>query len=327
MPESVNRPWSSVLTGRGQARRPSGGSPEARRRRSRRVGAAPTLRTRTSTPCGRLTGHVDQPAVDDLLGPELDLGRGLLGVGVELGPAEADPGARGQGVDREERADAVRDASRRKRPSPSDGPWPSRACRVDLCSALSHGRAGSPDHVDAAPCHRLAVGVEHAAGDGHPCRGGGIGSRRRSGRSTCGARPADRPVVHGLVLHRQGVGKTAGAGGDGGERATADIAVSFSLWINMDLSTSWARAAAGRERPAGGCTGREGDRGPGRGVAQEGMRRTPRRAGAPGPRPARRRAGRRRGGSGRGGASRGPGQPAAERCRRAIGAVGRPRRG
>ena len=33
--------------------------------------------------------QVDQPAVDHLLGPERDVGGGLLGVGIELGPADA----------------------------------------------------------------------------------------------------------------------------------------------------------------------------------------------------------------------------------------------
>ena len=45
--------------------------------------------------------------------------------------------------------------------------------------------------------------------------------------------------------------------------------MNFSLWINMDLSTSWARAVA-ETRRSGGLSGRELDRGPGRDVAQVG---------------------------------------------------------
>ena len=51
---------------------------------------------------GRLTVHIEQLAADDLLGAESDLSRGLLGIGVEQDPAQAEAGRHGHGVDLEE---------------------------------------------------------------------------------------------------------------------------------------------------------------------------------------------------------------------------------
>ena len=115
-----------------------------------------------------------------------------------------------------------------------------------------------------------------------------------------------------------------GAGGDGGQERARMIAVSLSLWKSMVRRTSWARAAAGRRGPAGGgVTGREGDRGPGGGIAQEGRNG---RRGRPGRQDRAERGrgqARCRGGPGRSGACPAPGQPAAERAGRAAEATRR----
>ena len=95
MPASVNRPWSSVVTGPRPGADPfEAGSPrvETPSIRSDLGGPAHAARSELD-PGGRLTVHVDELAADDLLGAEPDLGGGLLGVGVELGPAEAEAGA------------------------------------------------------------------------------------------------------------------------------------------------------------------------------------------------------------------------------------------
>ncbi len=60
---------------------------------------APNLELDSS---GRLTVHIEQFATDDLLGAESDLSRGLLGIGVERDPAQAEAGRHRQGVDFEE---------------------------------------------------------------------------------------------------------------------------------------------------------------------------------------------------------------------------------
>ncbi len=49
-----------------------------------------------------------------------------------------------------------------------------------------------------------------------------------------------------------------------------DRAAALSLCTNMVFRTSWASAAAGAASPADGVTGRERDRGPCGGIAQEG---------------------------------------------------------
>ena len=71
----------------------------------------------------RLALHVEHPPADDLLRPQRDVGDGRVGVGVELGPADAvSRRHRGDDEPRMCRAEVVRGISIRKRPEPSQRP-------------------------------------------------------------------------------------------------------------------------------------------------------------------------------------------------------------
>ena len=123
-------------------------------------------------PGGRLAGQIDQLASDDLLGLQSDLGCGLLGVRVERGPAEAEPGGRGQGID------SIKESDRRG----PRGIQPEAAIGVGAAATEKDRRpervrgaidlAGPPDDVDNCSSDRLARRVEHASHHEHPARGG-----------------------------------------------------------------------------------------------------------------------------------------------------------
>ena len=118
-----------------------------------------------------------------------------------------------------------------------------------LIAGADPGRAGPRDQVDDRARDRLAVGVEHAAGDGHPARGGGIGFRR--GLGLVGV--ARRDFAAGAAGSFTGSSFIASEWASQpapvatAARSNKVIAVSFSLWSSMVRRTSWARAAAGAE--------------------------------------------------------------------------------
>ena len=130
MPVKVNRPWPSVVTGFGQARRragqarPRSGLGMSKRPPPSSEGLAVDAPQPDFNPSSRLTVHVDKPAADELLGLEVDLSGGLLGIRMELDAAKpgASTGCAGQGVDIEEAGRRGAEASMRKRPSPSAAP-------------------------------------------------------------------------------------------------------------------------------------------------------------------------------------------------------------
>ncbi len=98
MSGKVNRPRASVATAFGQARMPTEVADPWRTRigcgLSKRASSAGPIVTRHDAveleldPRGRLAAQIDQPAPDDLLGLQAELGPGLLGVGMELHAAE-----------------------------------------------------------------------------------------------------------------------------------------------------------------------------------------------------------------------------------------------
>ncbi len=177
-------------------------------------------------PGGRLTVDVDQPAADDLLGLEVDLGRGLLGVGVELHAAEgrAGPGGAGQGVDGEE-------------------PGRRGADRLDAEAAVAIGRALAEHdvrrslHVGIRPCTRpdvptMSTGTPAAGRPSGPStrpvtviRARAPGRIRRAGEAPSGPRLVRRDRRAGprrlratwSRARRQRAGQVAGAGGEGGD--------------------------------------------------------------------------------------------------------------
>ena len=89
--------------------------------------------------------HVEQPPVDHLLGPERDLGGGLIVVGVELDPADAIAGRHRDG--------AKILVARRGRPGRID-PEPARAVRAGV---------GERDHLGS----RRRRGPDRASGSAH----------------------------------------------------------------------------------------------------------------------------------------------------------------
>ena len=91
---------------------------------------------------GRRAGHVDQPDAHGLLGLEPDVGRGLLGVGVQLGPAESVPG---RGRQRDHLEDADRRGAGCVEAVPAVGTGLALAEQlvpVDLVAGADPGRAG-----------------------------------------------------------------------------------------------------------------------------------------------------------------------------------------
>ena len=135
-------------------------------------------------------------------------------------------------------------------------------------------RARRPDDVHRRTGRRLAVRV----------RARGRSTVIRAGRRGFGLRLWPGPIglprldpclrggrfLHGLLLHRQRAGEEAGAGGEGGEeqqghRGELELVDQHGLQDLLGQGRGGCRDAAG-----GGVTGRERDRGPGRGIAQEG---------------------------------------------------------
>ena len=83
--------------------------------------------------------------------------------------------------------------------------------------APTRGVTRPRDQVDDRAFDRLAVGVEHAAGDRHPGSGGGIGFRRWLGLVGVAWRDSSRRCGrfwHGVFLHGQRMGQPACAGGN-----------------------------------------------------------------------------------------------------------------
>ena len=132
---------------------------------------------------GRLAEKVKEPPVDHLLGPKRDVGGGLQGVDVELGPARAKPGP--------PRDHAKFIITRRRRPRDVDAKSTHAiAGRVpNLRHVQATGRSIQPDRRETrvnqhrGVGHRLASRVEHAADDEHSSRCGLVaGAVRFCGR-------------------------------------------------------------------------------------------------------------------------------------------------
>ena len=170
-PARVNRPCSSLIAGPGQA----GRSRQGRSSRSGRVILASPLFTYGVHPLDpqrdaprRLALHVEQPAPDHLLGPQGDVGGGRVGVGAELGPADAVSGRhRGD----EEPVVPCRGGARHldsgTGPDPSQRPWWWSSGRRS--GRASAGRTASTARRPSRPRRAPACpGIEHAAGDRHP---------------------------------------------------------------------------------------------------------------------------------------------------------------
>ena len=256
MPRMVNRPSASVVAGCGPGRRGlgaysrprSGGLRYARQASGDRAGHGPSPSTEIATPGTGRPLKVEQPPLDHLLGPERDVGGGLIGVGVELDPADAVARRDGDGADLV-MASTTRcaAASSRNRPEPS----PSRlADRRQVRSPPTAGRvrclSACVDHHRRVR-HRLALRVEHAADDEHPARGRlRIRVVRLRGDRTWVRLSS---LTSGLAMAGEAPAPVATA-----PRSSKVNARSFSLWISMDRSTSWARAVAEAETaPPAAC--------------------------------------------------------------------------
>ncbi len=222
------------------------------------------LRDADDHPRGGLALHVDQPALDGRLGRQRDRRLLPLGVGLEVDHREGPPG---RGGDQGQAIEATRGDRRDIHREPALGISRGGA-REDVAMpavAVADHRLPVGQRRDAGAGDRLALRVEHAAGDGHPARGN-VARSCRGRRSRCG-----RWTLHlRFIAHHERAGEPAGAGGDDGQKQQGERRES-QLVPEHGLQDLLGQCRGGRrERPAGGVTGREGDRGPGRGFTQEG---------------------------------------------------------
>ena len=214
---------------------------------------------------GGLALQVEQPPVDHLLGPKRDLGGGLIGVGVELDPADAI--TRRQG-DRAEFVVTRRRGARRRRP----GTGPSRRWRP--------GRAPS-DTIDSADVRcRQDPWTARRPSRMRPapaCLAGRARGRPRTsarGRLLVGViRLGGGPVV--AAAARAILGSSFIASARARKPAPAPPAASNSRdsAVNrqfIDEHGSQHLPGKGRRRGRGGLSGRELDRGLRCGFAQVG---------------------------------------------------------
>ncbi len=156
-------------------------------------------------PGGRLTADVDQPAADDLLGLEVDLGRGLLGIGMELHAAEggAGPGGAGQGVDvggtgTTRRGPPRCGSGRRRRPRPGRARrkalaprrYPPSACGTTAMMSTGAPAAGRPSGPSTRPVTVIRAAV---AGIGLRLRAGPIRPAVRAARAVEATAPSRAP--------------------------------------------------------------------------------------------------------------------------------------
>ena len=196
---------------------------------------------------------------------------GCSASGLSTAQPRPKPGAAATRVDLEEaRPTRCAGASRRKRPSASVSPRPSRT-------------RGSPARPSRPPRARAAGRRRRPARPATACPPGRARGRRRSsgpgpavdreGEARVRAgwpRLAGRLALPGLVLQSPASGsgtprrwrRRRGAG-----RSARRASACGSAWISGPPGPGPRR---GREGPAGGVSGREVDRGPGRGIAQEG---------------------------------------------------------
>ncbi len=151
----------------------------------------PSLRSRSRRP--RPAGPAGQtPALNDLLGPERDVGGRPIGVGVEVDPARAIAGRDRDGAElivprRRDPRGVDAEPSRSVGAGIADGDLASSA----TCSVNSQRLAPRVDHGRRAR-HRLARRIEHAADDEHPARRRlRVGVVRSSRRSAVVARPGN----------------------------------------------------------------------------------------------------------------------------------------
>ena len=161
IPERTSRPWSSVLTGPGQARSPSGGSEFASCETPSQVPLAvtrPMLWTRTATPAAGMPLMSTSLPADDLFGSEPDVAPRLLGVGVELGPAEAEAGSGGRRRSRR-RSGSTRSAGHPAGSGPRHRSRRGRATRREPSRASATGSgADRPMISTATPADGLPSG-------------------------------------------------------------------------------------------------------------------------------------------------------------------------
>ncbi len=181
MPRTVNRPSASLNAGRGQAGRLTRciGQKEGPSRLSTRGrpvhedprdDAAHGL-DRHLDIADRPAAQVEQPPLDDLLWPEHDVGGRLIGIGIQLDPADAVAGRHRDGTDpvmpRRCGARGVDpEAARVVAPHLADRGGPHPIVGVAAPRLLDR----RVDHHRRARLG-LAVGIDHSPHDEHPPRG------------------------------------------------------------------------------------------------------------------------------------------------------------
>ena len=147
---------------------------------------------------GRLTAQIDQPAANELLGPEVHLERGLL----RHPGARASIRSRSQGLRRRpgrtrrgNEPKRHRAASMRKRPSPSVVAWPSNTKASFSTSVPADGVRDTPITSIGTLAAGLPGRIEHTAGHRHPARRRWVGRVPGEG---CSARRAAMSAQRGV---------------------------------------------------------------------------------------------------------------------------------
>ena len=123
-------------------------------------------------------------------------------------------------------------------------------------------------HRDAGVRDRFAF-AGRGRGRSTVIRAGLAIDRRRRGRRR-GRAGGDPSSPLGLIPHHERTGEPAGAGGDDGQEQQGQRGGLELVEQHGTEDLLGQGRGGGGERPAGGVTGREGDRGPGGGIAQEG---------------------------------------------------------
>ncbi len=113
--------------------------------------------------------QIEEASLDHLLGLQPDFGVGLIGVGVELGPADAVARCQGDGHELDRSATTTFGAqSRRNWPDPSASAWPiTTGLNPSWTEATLRPLEPRVNHHGRI-WHRLALRVEHAADHEHP---------------------------------------------------------------------------------------------------------------------------------------------------------------
>ena len=181
-------------------------------------------------PGGRLTADGDEPAPDDLLGREVDLGGGGLGTGMELHAAEAraGPGGAGEGVDGRKPADECGRLDAEAAVVAGRAP-PEREIRVAIHVAIRLRACGAMMSTDTFAAGLPSGRSTRPATVIRP-RGRGLGSIVVGDDRTAGQPgPRRRRVSYGVPPHRHRWREPVGAGGESGEGQQGRMN-SSSLW-------------------------------------------------------------------------------------------------